>query len=101
MQVAEPVVSSWHASLSLEFARREGKTLLGKKAHDGPLVVQKPLYPEGEGVCHTIVVHPPGGIAGGDDLVLEVRTKEEASALLTTPGATKWYRTSGPLARQS
>lgn len=101
MQIAEPIVSSWKASLSLEFDFADRKTTLGRKTHDGPLVVQKPLYPEGEGICHAIVVHPPGGIAGGDELTLRARTGEGAAALLTTPGAAKWYRSAGPLAKQS
>ena len=101
MQVVEPVARSWQASLSLGFELREGKTVLATKAHDGPLVVQKPLYPEGGEICHAIVVHPPGGIAGGDELALEVKTAKQASALLTTPGAAKWYRSAGPLARQT
>jgi urease accessory protein len=101
MQVAEPLVSSWKAHLSLEFSFLGNKTVLSDRRHDGPLVVQKPLYPEGEAVCHAIIVHPPGGIAGGDELTLESRSEKGASALLTTPGATKWYRTAGPRARQS
>ncbi len=101
MQVVEPVARSWQASLSLGFEFRDGKTVLAKKSHHGPLVVQKPLYPEGGEVCHAIVVHPPGGIAGGDELALEVETGKQASALLTTPGATKWYRSAGPIARQA
>lgn len=101
MQLAEPVVSSWKASLALGFTFAGGKTTLSGKVHDGPLVVQKPLYPEGGEVCHAIVVHPPGGIAGGDELSLAARTGESAAALLTTPGAAKWYRSAGPWARQS
>jgi urease accessory protein len=101
MLVAEPLVSSWRARLSLEFSFDDRRTTLSGKMHDGPLVVQKPLYPEGGEVCHAIVVHPPGGIAGGDELVLEVGADRDASVLLTTPGATKWYRSAGAWARQS
>ncbi len=101
MQVAEPLVSSWKASLALDFSFADQKTTLSRKIHDGPLVVQKPLYPEGHEVCHAIVVHPPGGIAGGDELTLKVKTEKNGSALLTTPGAAKWYRSAGPWAKQS
>lgn len=100
MLVAEPLVRSWKARLALEFSVAEEKTKLSRKIHDGPLVVQKPLYPEGGDVCHAIVVHPPGGIAGGDELQLEGRIGERACALLTTPGAAKWYRSAGPWAGQ-
>ena len=101
MLLAEPTVSSWKARLALEFAFQDEKTVLAKRSHDGPLVVQKALYPEGREVCHAIVVHPPGGMAGGDELSLRVKTGEGASTLLTTPGAAKWYRSAGPWARQS
>ena len=104
MRVAEPLASpcnaAWKAELRLDFRRDGGRTLLAEKRADGPLVVQKALYPEGEAVCHAIVVHPPGGIAGGDELVLRVAAREAGHALLTTPGAAKWYRSAGPLARQ-
>ena len=100
MLLSEPIQASWHANLRLGFSRVEGRSVLSGKAFDGPLVVQKPLYPEGEGVCHAILVHPPGGIAGGDELALDVAAGPSAHALLTTPGAGKWYRTAGPWARQ-
>jgi len=100
MQLAEPILASWKAELRLEFERREGRTVLAKRRHDGPLVVQKPLYPEGDATCHAIVVHPPAGIAGGDELEIAVRAAEDAHALLTTPGAGKWYRSGGAWARQ-
>jgi urease accessory protein len=89
----------WNASLALGFARCGTRTALVRRAHCGPLVVQKPLYPEGEAVCHGIVVHPPAGIAGGDQLSVEVEVEAGAHALLTTPGAGKWYRSSGGRSR--
>ena len=101
MQAAEPLVSSWKASLSLGFSFENQKTKLTRKTHDGPLVVQKPFYPEGGEVCHAIVVHPPGGIAGGDELSLQAKTERKACALLTTPGAAKWYRSGGAWASQT
>jgi urease accessory protein len=100
MQLAEPILASWKAELRLEFERREGRTVLAKRRHEGPLVVQKPLYPEGDAVCHAIVVHPPAGIAGGDELEFSACAGEGAHALLTTPGAGKWYRSGGAWARQ-
>jgi urease accessory protein len=95
-----PAASSWEAELALHYSWRGQQTLLERREHRGPLVVQKPLYPEGEVVCQTIVVHPPAGIAGGDRLVLKVHVGDCAHAQVTTPGAAKWYRSSGATASQ-
>jgi len=100
MQLADPLVASWKAHLSLQFEKDSSRTFLARRHSDGPLVVQKPLYPEGPELCHAIVVHPPGGIAGGDELSIHVKSEKDSSALLTTPGAGKWYRTAGPWAKQ-
>jgi urease accessory protein len=100
MQVTEPVSSPWQASLALGFSRRNESTILARREHRGPLRVQKALYPEGPGVCHAIVLHPPAGIAGGDQLEIRVEADAGAHALLTTPGAGKWYRSSGAQSSQ-
>lgn len=92
--------SPWHATLALGFARRDGATILERRTHAGPLRVQKPLFPEGAAVCHAIVLHPPGGVAGGDVLELDVHGAPGAHALLSTPGAGKWYRAGARRASQ-
>ena len=91
---------AWHAALHLAFARTGERTVLRDNRHSGPLRVQKALYPEGEGVCQAIVLHPPSGIAGGDQLLISATVGAGAHAQLTTPGAGKWYRSGGPEASQ-
>ena len=87
---AWPFLRSWRRLIG--YTRRDDATLLATREHRGPLRVQKALYPEGAAVCHAIVLHPPGGIAGGDRLDVRHRRRARAPALLTTPGAGKWYR---------
>jgi urease accessory protein len=94
-------VAPWQASLRLRFADDAGVTRLVERRHSGPLRVQKALYPEGGAICHAIVVHPPGGVVGGDTLQIDVEAGAGAHALLTTPGAGKWYRANGKVSKQS
>lgn len=82
----------WRANLDLSFTRHNDRTLLAARSHRGPLQIQKALYPEGPGVCHVTVLHPPGGVAGGDALAVTARLESGSHVCLTTCGATKWYR---------
>lgn len=95
-----PAHTGWEAELRLGYQRRGEATVLTERAHRGPLRVQKALYPEGEAVCQTLVLHPPSGIAGGDHLHIVAQLSEGTHAQLTTPGAGKWYRSGGPEAWQ-
>ncbi|MEZ5608722.1 MAG: urease accessory protein UreD [Burkholderiaceae bacterium] len=90
---------AWHAQLALEYRAQHGKTAL-HFTHDGPLRVLKSLYPEGAGICHNVLVHPPGGLVQGDVLDIRVQVGAGAHALVTTPGATRFYRSTGPQALQ-
>jgi urease accessory protein len=92
--------AGWQADLDLSFARRGERTVLTRNQHRGPLQVQKALYPEGQDTCHIAILHPPGGVAAGDRLCVRVSLGNESHALLTTPGATKWYRSEGAWATQ-
>jgi urease accessory protein len=91
----------WSAALELGFAAQRGATHLAHRSHRGPFVVQRPFFPEGREVCHVYLLHPPGGLVGGDELRLDLRVGAEAHALVTTPAAGKAYRTVGPIARQT
>lgn len=90
----------WQASLDLRVEHRGGRSVLARNRHEGPLRVQKALFPEGERLCQILLLHPPAGIAGGDELRIALHVAAGAHAQLTTPGAGKWYRSSGATARQ-
>ena len=91
----------WQAKLSLGFEKQINRTILKHRKHNGPLRVQKALWPEATGVCHVIIVHPPAGFAGGDELSIEVSVGQDSHALITTPGAGKWYASTGQTVRQA
>ena len=91
----------WRAELSLGFTAEAGGTRLTTRSHRGPLVVQRPFYPEGPALPHVYLLHPPGGIVGGDTLRVDAGVGAHAHALITTPAATKVYRTRGPRSAQS
>ena len=89
----------WHASLQLDYTL-EGTRTVARHAHNGPLHILQSLYPEGDAVCHNVLAHPPGGLVGGDTLDITATVGPGAHGLVTTPGATRFYRSTGELALQ-
>ena len=91
---------AWHARLQLDYLFEQQRSV-ARHTHSGPLRILQSLYPEGDAVCHNVLVHPPGGLVGGDRLDLEVSVGPGAHGLITTPGATRFYRSAGELALQN
>lgn len=89
----------WHASLALDYRFESGRSV-ARHRHQGPLRVLQSLYPEHESICHNVLVHPPGGLVGGDVLDIRVDVGEGAHGLVTTPGAARFYRSAGETAAQ-
>jgi urease accessory protein len=94
------VSTGWQGQLDLEFVTYQGRTWPSRRRHRGPLLVQRPFYPEGREVCHLYLLHPPGGLVGGDELSVDIAVTPRAAALVTTPAAGKVYRTTAAPARQ-
>ena len=92
---------TWQGHLSLDYRLDAEARTTALDRHEGPLRVLQRLYPEGPSVCHHVLVHPPGGIVGGDHLDVDVRMAEGSHALITTPSATRFYRSSGAPASQT
>jgi len=91
---APPLASAgWKGTLSLAFESGPSRPIVRRK-HTGPLSIQRPFYPE-ESVAHVYLLHPPGGVVGGDVLSINASAEAGAAGLVTSPGATKFYRSNG------
>jgi urease accessory protein len=98
---AEQLPSGWYGSLQLVYGNHQGSTQLTHAQVKAPLKVQRPFYPEGQAVCHSVVLHTAGGIVGGDRLSQNIHLKANAHALITNAAASKVYRSNGQQARQT
>lgn len=89
----------WKGFLSFSFVNSGKRTVVKDKKHYGPLVLQRPYYQELDRPS-VLVIHPPGGIVGGDTLELNVKMKDRSKGLISTPAATKFYRSKNRVAKQ-
>jgi len=90
---------AWRADLKLDYTLESQRTVV-RYLHQGPLRILQSLYPEGDQICHNVLVHPPGGLVGGDTLDIQVTVAESAHGLVSTPGATRFYKSGGHPALQ-
>ena len=90
---------AWRAELKLDYTR-ESQRSVARYLHQGPLRILQSLYPEGDQICHNVLVHPPGGLVGGDTLDIQVSVAKGAHGLVSTPGATRFYKSGGHPALQ-
>ncbi|NEP42309.1 MAG: urease accessory protein UreD [Okeania sp. SIO2H7] len=94
-------LQGWHGTLNLEYGKREDATVILSSKNKAPLKVQRPFYPEGNEICHSVILHTAGGVVGGDRLSIDINLRPQTRALITTAAASKIYRSKGILARQN
>ncbi|URJ28785.1 urease accessory protein UreD [Blochmannia endosymbiont of Camponotus sp. C-046] len=99
-KLSQKLIDGWLGELRLNFALRDGRSVLTKCKHVGPFYVKRSFYSENDNTPHVYLLHPPGGLVGGDELILDVKLESDSRALLTTPGAAKFYRSNGMYAAQ-
>jgi len=92
---------NWHGKLNLVYNHHQGKTTVIQSKNQAPLKIQRPFYPEGQSICHSVILHTAGGIVGGDKLSSNIHLQPQAKALITTAAANKIYRSNGLQARQN
>jgi len=93
--------SHWQGRLHLVFGVHQGETRMLQSRVQAPLKVQRPFFPEGSEVCHSVILHTAGGVVGGDRLSLDLELQPNAHALITTAAAGKIYRSNGMEAQQT
>jgi urease accessory protein len=80
--------------LKLRFERRGPATVVAGCRYTLPLQVLAPVALDDPAAIVSIL-NPTGGLVGGDRLSIDVHVAAGAHAVLTTPSATRVYRTAG------
>lgn len=98
MKNLEINASQWQGILELDYQKINNSTQLVKAYSQAPLKIQRSFYPEGQEICHSIILHTAGGMVGGDRLCQTINLQPKTQVVLTTPAASKIYRSSGETA---
>jgi urease accessory protein len=93
--------SNWHGKINLIYKNNNNKTELSSSFSQSPFKIQQSFYPEGNTICHNVILHTAGGMVGGDRLSQNIHLNENAQSLITTPAASKIYRSNGKIALQN
>jgi urease accessory protein len=101
MQQAFDQTSGWHGKLNLIYTQTDRATQIDKAFTQAPLKLQRPFYPEGKNICHSVILHTAGGIVGGDRLSQNIHLQADTNVLITTVAASKVYRSNGKAAKQT
>lgn len=88
-------------ALALAFERRGGATILTERRFTLPLQALEPISLAHDGSVCLMLLNPTGGVLGGDRLETQITLGPGAHVCLTTPSATRVYRTLGPPAVQA
>ena len=90
----------WHGIVDLTYSKQDGGTKITNSFTQAPFKIQRPFYPEGNEICHSIVLHTAGGLVGGDLLSQNILLEPDSRSLITTTAASKIYRSNGHQAKQ-
>ena len=86
--------------LRLAFESRDGRTVLRERRFTLPLQALEPMDLDGDGAATLLLLNPTGGILAGDRLDTDISLGPGCRVCLSTPSATRVYRSPGPPAVQ-
>jgi urease accessory protein len=87
--------------LRLEYAKREGRTIIARSHCTSPWHLLPLIYLDDTGAAYTLLVNPSGGLVGGDRLSIGMRLGEDARVLISAPSANRVYRSQGETSIQN
>jgi urease accessory protein len=86
--------------LRLDYAKRDGRTIIARSHCTTPWHLLPPIYLDDTGAAYTLLVNPSGGLVGGDHLSIDMKVDEEAHVLISAPSANRVYRSEGEVSVQ-